>query len=68
LVELSDEEFHNIRGVGVSVENSSTTNVVWHGIRMNSRGLVPPYELEHRGLTGLIFHSRLGLSPLKIGI
>jgi hypothetical protein len=66
LVELSSEEFHNIRGVGVSVENSSTTNVVWHKVRVNSRCLVPLYELAHRGLTGLIFFCRIGLFPLKI--
>ena len=44
----------------------SITNVVWHKVRMNSRGLVPLYKLAHRGLTGLIFLSRIGLFPLKI--
>jgi len=45
----------------VNVENSSTTNVVWHGSSTNAIGLVPPYEVAQQGLTSLIFFARIGL-------
>jgi len=45
----------------VSVENSSTTNEVWHECRTNARGFVPLSQLAQGGLTRSISVARIGL-------
>jgi hypothetical protein len=61
LIEFGNEQFHVIRVWEVNVENSSTTNVVWHGSSTNAMGLVPPYKVAQMGLTSLIFFARICL-------
>jgi len=58
--------FHNQLVWEVDVENSSTTNVVWHEHHTNTRGIVPLLKLAQGPLTSTQILIRICLLTIKI--